>query len=64
MLYLDNTMNRKAILDLFQAGFNSIQFTEKRVVLARPGDFLGGEGITPEQALQSLTMAGKLVERV
>ena len=64
MLFLDNSLNRSAILDVFKSGFQSMRFSEKGVVLAKPGDFLGKEGLKPEQALEFLTLAGKLVQRV
>lgn len=64
MLYLDNPFNRTVILDLFKIGFQSVRFSEKGVVLTKQGDFLGTDGITPEQALEYLTLAGKLVQRV
>jgi len=61
MLYLDNPMNRRVIMDLFQSGFLSIRFSEKGVLLVKPGDFLEPGGFTPETAVGDLTLACRLM---
>jgi len=63
-LYLDNPGNRGLILELVDRGFSSIRFTGQGVVLSKAGDFLGKEGITAEKAMEYLTFAGRLVERI
>ena len=60
-LYLDNSVNRESILEVLEAGFESVRFTDKEVILTRPGDFLGGE-LTQEHALRDLALAARLMQ--
>ena len=64
MLYLDNPVNRQAVLDVFSSGFNIVRFSEKQLILEKPGDFLGSDGITPEQALKDLESATYLLQQI
>ena len=60
-LYLDNSVNRESILEVLEAGFESVRFTDKEVILTRQGDFLGGE-LTQEHALRDLALAARLMQ--
>jgi len=62
MLFLESQSNRAKILNIFQAGFALIRITEKGVTLVRPGDFLTGTPLTPDQAVEDLTLACRLVQ--
>jgi hypothetical protein len=62
-LYLDNPVNRESILEVLQEGFENIRFTEKEMILAKPGDFLKGD-LTPELALRDLSLAARLMQRL
>ncbi len=62
-LYLDNPMNREAVLAALGAGFEDVRFTEKELILTRQGDFLKGD-LNPEQALNDLAMAARLMQRL
>jgi len=61
MLYLENQLNRQVILSLFESGFVSIRFSEKGILLIKPGDFLGQEASTADQIVGDLTIAYKLM---
>jgi len=60
-LYLDNSVNRESILEVLEAGVESVRFTDKEVILTRQGDFLGGE-LTQEHALRDLALAARLMQ--
>jgi len=62
-LYLDNPVNRETILEVFQDGFENIRFTEKELILTKPGDFLKGD-LNPELALRDLSLASRLMQRL
>lgn len=62
-LYLDNPVNRESILDILRAGFETVRFTEKELVLTKQGDFLKGD-FTPELALHDLSLAARLMQRL
>jgi hypothetical protein len=62
-LYLDNPVNRETILEVLQEGFENIRFTEKELILTKPGDFLKGD-LTPELALRDLSLAARLMQRL
>jgi hypothetical protein len=62
-LYLDNPVNRETILEIFQDGFENIRFTEKELILTKPGDFLKGD-LNPELALRDLSLAARLMQRL
>lgn len=62
-LYLDNPVNRQAILEILKQGFENVQFTEKGLVLTKQGDFLKG-GLTPELVLHDLSLAARLMQRL
>ena len=62
-LYLDNPVNRESILEIFKEGFVNVRFTEKELILTRPGDFLGEE-LTSEDSLRDLALAARLTQRL
>jgi hypothetical protein len=62
-LYLDNHVNRESILEVFEDGFENIRFTEKDLILTKPGDFLK-EDLSPELALRDLALAARLMQRL
>jgi hypothetical protein len=62
-LYLDNPVNRQAIVEALDAGFENVRFTQKELILTRQGDFLGGE-LTPEHAQGNLALAARLMQRL
>jgi hypothetical protein len=62
-LYLDNPVNRESILEIFKEGFGNVRFTEKELILTRPGDFLGEE-LTSENSLRDLALAARLTQRL
>lgn len=62
-LYLDNPVNREAVVAALGAGFENVRFTEKELILTRQGDFLKGD-LTPEQALNDLALAARLMQRL
>jgi hypothetical protein len=62
-LYLDNPVNREAILEVLQHGFENLRFAEDRLSLTKSGDFLKGD-LNPEQALQDLSLAARLMQRL
>ena len=64
MLYLDNPINRQGILSAFNNGFNTVRFSEKNLILNKPGDFLGPDGLTPEMALKDLEIATHLLQQI
>ncbi len=47
---------------LFQAGFVTIRFSEKGVLLVKPGNFLEPGGFSPDTAVGGLTLACRLVQ--
>jgi len=61
MLYLDNQRNRENILALFAAGFGSIRFFERGILLVKPGDFLGRDAAMADQIAGDLGMAYALM---
>ena len=62
-LYLDNPVNRGAILEILKEGFENVRFTDKELILTRQGDFLGGE-LTQEQLLRDLELAARLMQQL
>ncbi len=62
-LFLDNPVNRESVVEVLDAGFENVRFTEKELVLARQGDFLGDD-LTPESALADLALAARLMQRL
>jgi hypothetical protein len=62
-LYLDNPVNREAVLAVLGGGFEDVRFTEKELVLTRQGDFLKGD-LNAEQALNDLALASRLMQRL
>jgi len=62
-LFLDNPVNREAILEFLKEGFENVRFTDKELILTRLGDFLGGE-LTQEHALGDLALATRLMQRL
>lgn len=62
-VYLDNPVNRRSILAVFEEGFESIRFTQKDLTLTKQGDFLGGD-LTPDRALHDLSLAAGLLQRL
>ncbi len=62
-LFLDNPVNRETIVEVLDAGFESVRFTKKDLALTRQGDFLG-EDLTPESALTDLALAARLMHRL
>jgi hypothetical protein len=62
-LFLDNPVNRRSIMEVLDAGFENVHFTEKELSLSRQGDFLG-EDLTPEQVLGDLALAARLMQRL
>jgi len=61
MLYLDNPLNRRAILALLESGFVSIRFFEKGVHLTKFGDFLGSGASAADRIVGDLELAYKLL---
>ena len=59
----DNPVNRESILEILTEGFENVQFTDKELILSRPGDFLRAE-LTPEHALRDLALAARLMQRL
>ncbi len=62
-LYLDNPVNREAILEILEEGFEDVRFTEKELILTKRGDFLSGD-MSPERALHDLDLAARLMQRL
>ncbi len=62
-LYLDNPVNREAILAILDEGFEEVRFTERELLLMKRGDFLSG-GMSPERALHDLELAARLMQRL
>ncbi len=60
-LYLDNPINRKGVLTLFESGFVSIRFFEKGVLLTKLGDFLGKGSSGGDRVVGDLELAYKLL---
>jgi hypothetical protein len=61
MSYLGRSACRRAVLDLVGQGFQLIRYTAKGVSLTKAGDFLGREGVSAQQILHDLSLAGRLV---
>lgn len=64
LLFLDNSVNRQAIMEAFRNGFEVILFSENQLVLDKPGDFLGQDNFTAEEALKDLEIAARLLQQV
>jgi len=62
-LYLDNPVNRESIREILKEGFGNLRFTDKELILTRPGDFLGEE-LTSENSLRDLALAARLMQRL
>ncbi len=62
-LYLDNPVNREAILEILDEGFEDVRFTDKELILTKRGDFLSGD-MNPERALHDLELAARLMQRL
>jgi len=61
MLYLENQLNRQAILSLFAAGFVSVRFFNKGILLVKQGDFLGRDAAMADQIVGDLSLAYRLM---